>query len=322
MRFSTWLYTIGTRLAATHAGRRLPEVGPPAIEPADMRPAPVDGPDPLAVAALARGRPRAAAEQRSAVWLRYAEDLAVDEIARVLGKSRVNVRVMLFRAARLAAELARIESGGRTHQHERPREHRPRRPRRRTVAIARCRRGCPRPESLRARVMIAVSQTPRDRTESARAATSARQRAAAAAIALSAGRSGCSSAHRYGGPVRPPRRSPTLCRARPRRYRKPAKRRRSCSPAPSAICGQPARSALSMPSPRRCAPRPRASRPRPRAPRRPCSRACRLFRWTDDERSIRASGDAAARSSRPSSRPAPRRPHRGTGRGRARRGCR
>ncbi|MBX3402459.1 MAG: sigma-70 family RNA polymerase sigma factor [Phycisphaeraceae bacterium] len=115
MRFSTWLYTIGTRLAATHARtRRLPEVGPPAVEPADPRnSAPADGPDPLAVALWSAADRVLPPEQRSAVWLRYAEDLAVGEIARVLGKSRVNVRVMLFRARRtLAAELARIESGG------------------------------------------------------------------------------------------------------------------------------------------------------------------------------------------------------------------
>jgi RNA polymerase sigma-70 factor (ECF subfamily) len=112
MRFSTWLYTIGTRLAATHArSRRLPEVGPPAVEPADPRAAaPADGPDPRAVALWRAADALLPDDQRTAVWLRYAEDLAIDDIARVLGKSRVNIRVMLFRARRtLAAELARIE---------------------------------------------------------------------------------------------------------------------------------------------------------------------------------------------------------------------
>lgn len=47
-------------------------------------------------------------EQASAVWLRYAEDLTPSQIARVLGRTPVGVRVMLMRAlARVRAELAR-----------------------------------------------------------------------------------------------------------------------------------------------------------------------------------------------------------------------
>ncbi|MBY0262699.1 MAG: hypothetical protein K2Q20_10170, partial [Phycisphaerales bacterium] len=47
-------------------------------------------------------------EQASAVWLRYAEDLTPTQIARVLGRTPVGVRVMLMRAlARVRAELAK-----------------------------------------------------------------------------------------------------------------------------------------------------------------------------------------------------------------------
>ena len=117
MRFSTWLYTIGTHLGATRArARRLPMAGSIVVEPAapsDGRAARADGPDELAVRMWRAAEEILPDEQRSAVWLRYAEDLGVAEIARVLGKSRVNVRVMLFRARRaLVAELARIESNG------------------------------------------------------------------------------------------------------------------------------------------------------------------------------------------------------------------
>ena len=46
--------------------------------------------------------------QRTALWLRYAEDLTPGEIARVLGKPRIAVRVMLHRAREaLAGEAAR-----------------------------------------------------------------------------------------------------------------------------------------------------------------------------------------------------------------------
>jgi DNA-directed RNA polymerase specialized sigma24 family protein len=36
--------------------------------------------------------------QYQALWLRYAEDMELPKIAQVLGKSRVHVKVMLFRA--------------------------------------------------------------------------------------------------------------------------------------------------------------------------------------------------------------------------------
>jgi len=38
------------------------------------------------------------AVQFQALWLRYAEDLELAEIARVLGKTRIHVKVLLFRA--------------------------------------------------------------------------------------------------------------------------------------------------------------------------------------------------------------------------------
>ncbi len=45
--------------------------------------------------------------QFQALWLRYAEGLSIHDIARALGKTRVHVKVLLFRARRiLAAELA------------------------------------------------------------------------------------------------------------------------------------------------------------------------------------------------------------------------
>ena len=37
-------------------------------------------------------------DQRSALWLRYAEDLGYGEIGKILGRPAVTVRVLLFRA--------------------------------------------------------------------------------------------------------------------------------------------------------------------------------------------------------------------------------
>lgn len=107
-RFSTWLFTLARRLAASRARRarsgatdeRASElvcaVDPPALLAARE--------ERLNLWSLARRL--LGVEQCSALWLRYAEDLAVPEIARILGRRPVTVRVQLFRArARLARHL-------------------------------------------------------------------------------------------------------------------------------------------------------------------------------------------------------------------------
>lgn len=103
-RFSTWLFTIGSRLAASHARKR-PMPGPITREPS-LR---IAG-DGAMERAESGGRVWAlvaevlSAEQQSAVWLRYVEGMAVKDIATVLGRTQVSVRVMLFRARGVLAE--------------------------------------------------------------------------------------------------------------------------------------------------------------------------------------------------------------------------
>jgi len=107
-QFSTWLYTIAHRLAIAQMQRQRREARPACL---DRVPSEYDPARPAAdreqcrhIWALAdRLLPET---QRVALWLRYAEGLGTSEIARVLGKSRVGVRVMLFRAREtLAANL-------------------------------------------------------------------------------------------------------------------------------------------------------------------------------------------------------------------------
>jgi RNA polymerase sigma-70 factor (ECF subfamily) len=104
-RFSTWLFTIATRLAAARARR----IG------AGRGLSLADAPEPAGPAQPAHATDEGARlwamvdetlgpEQRSAVWLRYAEDLSMHEIALVMGKSEVAVRVMLHRARAALAE--------------------------------------------------------------------------------------------------------------------------------------------------------------------------------------------------------------------------
>ncbi len=113
-QFSTWLFTIAHRLAITHRRRREVRTSRDMLEPATGH-----RDEPLRVLAdreqggqLWETADRILTEtQRTALWLRYAEDLSNTDIAAITGRSRVSVRVTLFRAreALAAHERARPE---------------------------------------------------------------------------------------------------------------------------------------------------------------------------------------------------------------------
>jgi RNA polymerase sigma-70 factor (ECF subfamily) len=109
-RFSTWLFTIGARLAVSHHRRRRPLLR--WIEEEDNEsPSPLEVSDDITSGAkLWRLAGRVLTpEQHTGLWLRYAEDMSIDEIAVVLKKSQVGVRVMLFRARQVLAEQVQRE---------------------------------------------------------------------------------------------------------------------------------------------------------------------------------------------------------------------
>jgi len=111
-RFSTWLYTLAERLCISARRSRGKE---PAVSSSDVDLGAVTaGRDPSHEAAERdEGRELwetatriLRPEERTALWLRYAEDLSMEEIGSVLGRPTVTVRVLLFRArGRLAAAL-------------------------------------------------------------------------------------------------------------------------------------------------------------------------------------------------------------------------
>lgn len=125
--FSTWLFTIAGRLATNHhrtAVRRPRGGAGPALDDTAGEVA-----DPAAIAARAEQHANIwwtaervlSAEQQSALWLRYAEQMQIREVARVLGRSGVSVRVMLHRARQTLAQdmetadrPATARPGGRT----------------------------------------------------------------------------------------------------------------------------------------------------------------------------------------------------------------
>jgi len=100
---TAWLFAIATRQVVQHWRSRRPVVPLEAVDPpADATAGALDG---LVNAEHRQGVWRAAAaelndEQYAALWMRYAEGLAVRDIADSLGKTAGSVKVMLHRACR------------------------------------------------------------------------------------------------------------------------------------------------------------------------------------------------------------------------------
>lgn len=103
-RFSTWLFTIGARLAITQHRRSHRTVGAGALELA-VATAPHDGETDLGSRLWSLAQLHLTTDQHTALWLRYAEDMAISDIAKVMDKTEVGVRVCLFRSRQALAKL-------------------------------------------------------------------------------------------------------------------------------------------------------------------------------------------------------------------------
>lgn len=103
-RFSTWLFTIGARLAITQHRRTRRTLGSGAMDCAQARTA-GDGRSDLGSRLWALASSHLSPDQHTALWLRYAEDMEIGDIAMVMGKSEVGVRVCLFRSRQALAKL-------------------------------------------------------------------------------------------------------------------------------------------------------------------------------------------------------------------------
>lgn len=112
-QFSTWLYTIAVRLAADYAKRQQRRPQQIALDEATAAATPAA--DVLAQVEQAEqtqnvwqtAKEVLSEEQYTALWLHYGEDLSPAEVAKVMGRSRVAVRVMLHRAR--AALVKRVK---------------------------------------------------------------------------------------------------------------------------------------------------------------------------------------------------------------------
>jgi len=105
--FAAWLFTIARRKGIDCFRARIPlggQAAPEQLDPDD--PAELLARREEAQALWRRARASLPDGQFQSLWLRYAEDMDIANIARVLGKTQTHVKVLLFRARNtLAAEL-------------------------------------------------------------------------------------------------------------------------------------------------------------------------------------------------------------------------
>ena len=123
--FAPWIFTLARHASIDHF-RRKPPVAEEAV------PETVDYDDPGELLARRedglelwqRARRRLPEIQFQALWLHYAEDMSVAQVAQVLRKTRIHVKVLLYRARQsLGAELsgAREQRKLKTNSRPRPR---------------------------------------------------------------------------------------------------------------------------------------------------------------------------------------------------------
>ena len=106
--FSTWLYRIAWRHAGRLAARKPPSVDPLTVAANPTQDQALNSQRRVQVWELAKDR--LSDGQSTALWLYYAEDLSIAEIARAMGRPQTWIKVNLFRARqRLARELDRDE---------------------------------------------------------------------------------------------------------------------------------------------------------------------------------------------------------------------
>jgi len=114
-RFSTWLFTIAHRISLNERRKRRPAGGADGVE---SLPDGGVGPEAAAIEKEQRGRLWDLAAtilsppQRTALWLYYVEEMPVAEIAKVLKRSRVATKTMLFRARRTLKRAIREAEPG------------------------------------------------------------------------------------------------------------------------------------------------------------------------------------------------------------------
>jgi RNA polymerase sigma-70 factor (ECF subfamily) len=105
-KFSTWLFTIAKRLASSYYRRLRRSQTIAKVEAGVPEPGEIVTQEESRQSLWATARDLSR-NQYQALWLKYAEDMSIKEIARVMIKSQVNVKVLLYRARINLAERLR-----------------------------------------------------------------------------------------------------------------------------------------------------------------------------------------------------------------------
>lgn len=108
--FTTWLYTIARRTAYNHFRDRKPteslEFDIVGTSEAPDEEASVEDEKSWVWEAASNLKP----EFREALNLKYVEDLSIEEISNIMGKTQTNVKIMLFRARNQLKKLRKVEN--------------------------------------------------------------------------------------------------------------------------------------------------------------------------------------------------------------------
>ena len=117
--FATWLFTIAKRTAYSHfrSARRVEEQPPDdPVDPANPATLLEGKEESDSLWALARRLKR---NQYEALWLRYTEGFSVAEIARIMNRNQIHVKVLLHRGRTTLAKWLRARNVTAPHSTER-----------------------------------------------------------------------------------------------------------------------------------------------------------------------------------------------------------
>ena len=100
-KFTTWIFTIAVRLANSHYRRQKKLYNIEDIGDFEHK---ADGPEKIVAKQQQweniwlMAKDTLSTNQYQSLWFKYAEDMPIKDIAKIMGKSRVNIKVTLFRA--------------------------------------------------------------------------------------------------------------------------------------------------------------------------------------------------------------------------------
>ena len=133
-QFSTWLYTIALRLASDHTRQQQRRPRTLTLDPlSDAHAAKTAAPS-VTIDVTEQvdnlwsvAKNRLSELQYTAMWLRYGEGLSTDEVARVMSKTRIGIRVLLHRSRTILIKYTDGSVSDTPHRIDLPmsQEHRP-----------------------------------------------------------------------------------------------------------------------------------------------------------------------------------------------------